>query len=134
MKKRTAWNSTLAPISKARLERGEHYSIKRTPLKKRGKQAAQDRKNLARAKQVYDGKCAVCGNKGTQHHHLLKRSLYPQYVNEPLNHCLLCDFCHRIAHGQPVPYIPQVIYDARKRVIETMTENLKKILSKKENQ
>jgi len=128
MKKRTAWNSTLAPISKARLERGEHYSIKRTPLKKRGKQAAQDRKNLARAKQVYDGKCAVCGAKGTQHHHLLKRSLYPQYVNEPLNHVLLCDFCHRIAHNQPVPYIPEVIYQARKRVIEKMTDKLKETL------
>ena len=132
--KRTSWNSTLAPISKARLARGEKYSLKRTPLKRRGKQATQDRKNLAEVKKRFDGRCVVCGAPGTQHHHLLKRSLYPQFVNEPLNQVLICDYCHRIAHNQPVPYIAPVIYQARKRVIEHMTDKVKELLCETKQQ
>lgn len=127
---RTAWNSTLRPVSKKKLETG-NFGLKRTPLKRVGKQGKQDRKNLAEVKKRFDGRCAVCGAPGTQHHHLLKRSLYPQFVNEPLNQVLTCDFCHRIAHNQPVPYLPIVIYEARKRVLEKMTENVKKELSKR---
>lgn len=132
---RTAWNSTLRPVSKKKLATGT-FGLKRTPLKKVGKQGKQDRKNLAAAKKKYDGKCAVCGAAGTQHHHLLKRSLYPGYVNEPANHVLLCDYCHRIAHKQPIPgcVLSPVVYQARQRILERMTDRAKELLCEMKQQ
>ena len=132
---RTAWNSTLRPVSKKKLATGT-FGLKRTPLKKAGKQGKQDRKNLAAAKKKYDGKCVVCGATGTQHHHLLKRSLYPGYVNEPANHVLLCDYCHRIAHKQPIPayVLPPVVYQARQRILERMTDRAKELLCEMKQQ
>lgn|SRR5574344_704286 len=129
MTDRKSWNSTLRPVSKKKLETG-NFGLKRTPLKRVGKQGKQDRKNLAAAKKKYDGKCTVCGAPGTQHHHLLKRSLFPQYVNEPINHTLLCDICHRIAHKQPVPayVLAPAIYQARQRILERMTDRAKELL------
>ena len=132
---RTAWNSTLRPVSKKKLATGD-FGLKRTTLKRVGKQGKQDRKNLAAAKKKYDGKCVVCGATGTQHHHLLKRSLYPGYVNEPANHVLLCDYCHRIAHKQPIPayVLPPVVYQARQRILERMTDRAKKLLCEMKQQ
>lgn len=135
MTDRKSWNSTLRPVSKKKLETG-NFGLKRTPLKRVGKQGKQDRKNLAAAKKRYDGKCVVCGAAGTQHHHLLKRSLFPQYVNEPINHTLLCDICHRIAHKQPVPayVLAPAIYQARQRILERMTDRAKELLCEMKQQ
>lgn len=126
-KDRKAFNSSLRPISKKRQAEGKPFGLKRTELKKQGKQAKQDKKNLAKCKKKANGLCEICEDIGSDHHHLLKRSLYPQYVNEPSNHCFLCRRCHLIAHDQPTDTPPGIKYMIKAKLqdrIEKVKEEL----------
>lgn len=99
MSDRKAYNSTLRLVTKKKLESGQPFGLKRTPLKKVGKQGRRDRVNSKQCKDRADGYCEICGDIGTEHHHLLLRRLFPQYVNDPDNHIWVCHNCHRMAHG-----------------------------------
>lgn len=126
-KDRKAYNSTLRPVSKKRQAEGRPYGLKRTELKKQGKQAKQDKKNLAKCKKKANGLCEICEDIGSDHHHLFKRSLYPEFKNEPCNHIFLCRRCHRIAHNEPVS-IPKTLRDMIKEKINKRLEIAKKEL------
>lgn len=122
-----AWNSHLRPISKKRQAEGQPYGLKRTAFKKQGKQAKLDKKNLAQCKKNADGMCEICNQAGLDHHHLLKRSLYPEYKNEKCNHIFLCRRCHMIAHDQPTDTMPGVRYMIKAKLQERLEQAKKEL-------
>jgi hypothetical protein len=50
--------------------------------------------------------CARCSRRGASNHHLLAKSIYPEYREEPMNLIPLCDWHHTMdgrncPHGNP---------------------------------
>lgn len=124
---RKCWNSTLRPVSKKKMEQGTKFGLKRTELNKQGKQAKQDKKNLAACKKKADGQCEICNMPGSDHHHLLKRSLYPEYKNDERVHIFLCRRCHQIAHDQPTDTPPGIKYMIKAKLQERIDKVKKEL-------
>jgi predicted transcriptional regulator len=47
-----------------------------------------------------NGRCAECGSRANQLHHIRTRGIAPEAYNQPANLVLLCKACHRHEHAR----------------------------------
>lgn len=139
MLKRTPFKSKkVYSLKKSPLKTKKNYTLKKTELKKSvdyalKKQNEKVKEKWEEARQIcikrYNGKCAICGKKGTQVHHIHLRSKRKDLLLNQNNLILLCD--HHHIHSGNDKYDLQCQLIAIKRGI-TVEELLKQAEQKEE--
>lgn len=99
---RKSWNSSLRPVSKKKLESGEVFGLKRTPLKP---MSDKQRKKIKTYRQIgfetWGEKCFLCGRTKGQTLLVVHHRDKDRNNNTPMNLIPLCDRnfgCHAHNH------------------------------------
>lgn len=75
--------------------------------KKRPKDISQT--NREKIKELYNGKCALCGRRGKQVHHIIYRSEDKTKIDDLDNLIYLCIKCHNRVHEDKAYWQPRLI-------------------------
>ena len=79
----------------------------RIPKKERKKEISKT--NREKIKMLYKGKCALCGRKGNNIHHIIYKSEDRTKIDDIDNLILLCVECHNQVHSNKAYWQPRLI-------------------------
>lgn len=82
---------------------------KPTKIVKKARPKQVSKTNMEKIYDLYNGKCALCGKKANQRHHIIYRSEDRTKIDDLDNLILLCVECHNMVHSDKAYWQPRLI-------------------------